>query len=472
LKNPDTTSQRSSKLEVAQLSVFITLFLIAAKLTVGLLTDSLAILGQAADSAFDLIALLVMLFAVRISAEPPDEDHPYGHGKFESVSALLQGILLLAVTLWITVEAVGRLSGRRTYEVEVSWWSFGVLIVSILLDLWRAMKLRHAAKEHKSQALEASAVNFLTDILSAVAAIVSLALVRFGNMPEADAWAALLLAGFVGYLSIRLSKRAIDGLTDRFASSEEYKRLRNEVDSVPGVEGVRRLRVRPVGSIHFVDVAVSLSRVLPIGAIQSIIQEVEKCVRSIFPDSDITVDWSPIKTESESPFETLKLVAADHGVLPHNVELSQNEAGELMLDYHLEFPPKTDLVTAHDLSEEIERDFRMQMPQVGAITVHLEEERSDQVPQVVSDITAHREPLVREIEFYAKAANRLVKGVESISLVESAENRQLKLVLALYLDPKLSLLEAHDIVTNVEDELKKRFPEIERIVIHASPDLS
>ncbi|HZK75785.1 MAG TPA: cation diffusion facilitator family transporter, partial [Candidatus Kapabacteria bacterium] len=153
------------KLQAAWISLAVTMVLVAAKLAVGLATGSLAILSLAAESGIDLAAVIITLLAVRVSSIPPDEDHPYGHGKFESLSALAQGLLLLGATVWIVFNATGNLIGKPS-AVIVNGWSFGVLLFSIVLDSWRARRLGTAGKQHRSSALEASSVHFFTDAIS------------------------------------------------------------------------------------------------------------------------------------------------------------------------------------------------------------------------------------------------------------------------------------------------------------------
>ena len=205
----------AEKLQAAWISLVVTAVLLAAKLIVGLATSSLAILSLAAESGIDLASVLITVLAVRISSIPPDEDHPYGHGKFESLSALAQGLLLLGATLWIVIHAVTHLTGGPR-AVTVNAWSFIVLAFSVGLDFWRGRLLRATGKQHRSSALEASALHFLSDALSAIVAALALLLVRFAGFPEADDWAAIIVGGFVAYLSVRLILEAIDGLTDRF----------------------------------------------------------------------------------------------------------------------------------------------------------------------------------------------------------------------------------------------------------------
>jgi cation diffusion facilitator family transporter len=458
----------TNKFQVASASLVVTMLLIVAKLIVGLRTGSLAILSQAADSGLDLASVIITILAVRVSSIPPDEDHPYGHGKFESLSALAQGLLLFAVTVWIAYAAISNLSGEP-HPIVVNGWSFGVLALSIVLDLWRARMLKNAGKEHHSHALEASSLHFYADSLSAVVAIIGLALVKYAGIRTADDWAAIALALLVAVLSVRLIQRAVDALTDRFTSQDAYKKLTRIVEATNGIESVSRLRLRQVGPSLFVDVSVTIDRVLPFAAIERIVADVERAVIAEFQNADVTVHWRPVRTARESPFESLKTIAAEYGLMPHNIELSETTDGKIALDYHLEFRTGTKLLEAEQLSKQIEDRVRAELPSVGPVFVHLEEERSDkQLPQVEEVGERHAE-ILREVAAFVKAVNGAAREVRDLHLFQGDRDGSLKLVMTVDLASDLSLADAHEIVTDVEEALRKRFPELTRIVIHAKP---
>ncbi len=459
----------SSKYKVAWVSIIVTVLLIAAKLIVGLSTGSLAILSQAADSGLDLAAVIITLLAVRVSSIPPDEDHPYGHGKFENLSALAEGLLLLSVTAWIAYQAIEHLMGAPTL-LEVNGWSFGVLFASIGLDMWRAYLLRKAGREHHSRALEASSLHFFSDSLGALSAIIALLLVKYAGIRQADDWAAILLAVFIAYLSVRLILRAVDGLTDRIESSEAFAALRRTVEAMPGIEGVSRLRMRHAGPSLFVEVSVTINRVLPFAAIERIVADVETKILATYSNADVTVHWRPVRTSMEAPFESLKIISAEFGLLPHNIELSETTDGKIALDYHLEFRPGTKLVDAERVSKQIEGKVREELPAIGPIFVHLEEERSDYALPKVEEVGERRKEILSGVSSVAKEANQAVGSVEGVHLFQGDHGRSLKLMLTVVLNSGLSLVDAHDIVTSVEAALRLRYSELTRVVIHARPE--
>src|SRR5512136_2142004 len=224
-KPPDDRGEREKK-TVALSSVIAAIFLTTMKLVVGLLTHSLGLLAEAAHSGLDLIAAVVTFLAVRVSGRPADSEHHYGHGKVENLSALIETLLLLATCAWIIYEAVNRLFFRNV-EVDVTPWSFLVMAVSIIVDFTRSRALMRAAKKHGSQALEADALHFSTDIWSSCVVIAGLAGILIGDrvhesvptaahwLFRADAIAALGVSVIVIYVSYRLGRRTVAVLMDR-----------------------------------------------------------------------------------------------------------------------------------------------------------------------------------------------------------------------------------------------------------------
>lgn len=180
---------------MALVSVAAALVLIAIKLGTGLATGSLAFISEAIHSGTDLVAALLALFAVGVAARPADRTHPFGHGKAEHLSALAEGAVLVAVSIWIGILALRRLVDGG-HEVNATWWAIGVALLIMAIDLGRTVALNRAAKRYSSAALRGSALHFASDFAGTTAVLVGLVLVRAG-VPWADAAAALLVSVLV-----------------------------------------------------------------------------------------------------------------------------------------------------------------------------------------------------------------------------------------------------------------------------------
>jgi cation diffusion facilitator family transporter len=286
------------KNKAAASSVLAAIGLTTLKIVVGLLTGSLGILAEAAHSALDLVAALMTWFAVRISGKPPDRDHPYGHGKVENLSALLETLLLLATCIWVVYSALARLIHGRT-EIEVTVWSFAVMAVSIVVDFSRSRMLSATAKKHNSQALEADALHFSTDIWSSAVVIAGLACVKlselypsFAILRSADAFAALIVAGIVFFISGELGLRTIQSLLDAAPRGLE-QRIKATAETVPGILDCHQVRARYSGAQLFADVHVIVDGSQTLAHAHALTDEVEAAIQRILPGADVTVHAEP-----------------------------------------------------------------------------------------------------------------------------------------------------------------------------------
>src|SRR5215467_7162004 len=175
-----TQSMRAEKRSVAANSVFAAIAITALKIVVGITTGSLGILSEAAHSGLDLVAAVITLLSVRVSDKPADADHQYGHGKVENFSAFIETGLLLLTCVWIVSEAIKRLFFHHV-EIEPSIWAFVVMFTSIAVDVWRSKALARIAEKYDSQALEADALHFSTDVWSSSVVILGLVFVLLGR---------------------------------------------------------------------------------------------------------------------------------------------------------------------------------------------------------------------------------------------------------------------------------------------------
>jgi len=286
------------KIYAAATSVAAAGFLTALKIVVGITTGSLGIMAEAAHSALDLVAALVTLVAVRIADRPADGDHTYGHGKVENLSALFETLLLLATCAWIIWEAAERLFFTHV-RVEASPWAFLVMLISIAIDYSRSKLLYKTAEKYNSQALEADALHFSTDIWSSAVVILGLACVKIGDifpslafLHDADAVAALGVAFIVIGVSVKLGLRAVHALIDT-APAGMSANIKREVESIDGVIDCHNIRIRNSGADVFIDVHVHMNGRVSLKRAHAITEEIEGTIRRIESHADVTVHPEP-----------------------------------------------------------------------------------------------------------------------------------------------------------------------------------
>jgi len=289
-------------------SVIAAVGLTVIKIVVGVLTGSLGILSEAAHSGLDLAAALVTLMAVRVSDRPPDIRHQYGHGKVENLSALFETLLLLITSILIIYEAIQRLFIKEV-QVDASIWAFLVMGISVIVNITRSQVLRRTAQKHKSQALQADAIHFQTDVWSSLVVILGLVGVRLaGIFPQyaflgkADAVAALGVSFIVIWVSIRLGRASVEALMDT-APQGLNQRIICAVEQIPGVINCHHVRVFPSGANMFIDAHVVLNDRLPLREVHKILDRIEHEIRTIAPKADVTVHPEPLSHMKDAELE-------------------------------------------------------------------------------------------------------------------------------------------------------------------------
>lgn len=458
---------QNEKRSVAVASLLAAAFLSVLKVVVGLTTGSLGMLSEAAHSALDFVAALTTYFSVRLADMPADPSHPFGHGKFEHLSAFIETGLLLITCGWIVSEAVGRLFFRGV-DVKPSLLAFGAMAVSMAIDATRSRSLSRTAKRYGSQALEADALHFSTDIYSSGAVVAGLLLVLAAdhwNLPwlrAADPIAALVVAAIIVYISARLGKRTVDALVDA-APEGISARISDAVARVPGVLNHERIRVRLSGNRLFVDLRLSLQSNIPLEHAKSVEDAVESKVRDLFPEADILIHSSPQEPPPTNLVEKIRAVAHRRNFQVHDVT-PYEIAGRINLNLDLELDPKLTLEAAHERATTLESEIKQEVPQV-------------------SDVNVHIEPMLHQVE-RASEAGWLKAGMETKLLAIARETPGLldchslvahrvgdSILVGLHctLEPDLPLSRVHEIAEKLEFKFRSEFPQIVKATIHAEP---
>ncbi len=468
----DTKAEREKRL-VALSSVIAAIFLTSFKLTIGLLTRSLGILSEAAHSGLDLVAAGVTLFAVRASDRPADADHPYGHGKVENFSALIETLLLFITCGWIIYEATQRLF-FQTIEVKVSYWSFIVMGLSIAIDLTRSRALMKAAKKHGSQALEADALHFSTDVWSSAVVIAGLIAVSIGELIKSsnpgmaswffrsDAIAALGVSGIVIYVSVNMGSRSIRTLMDS-APIGINAAVERVVTSIPGVIAVDRIRSRQSGPSVFVDMTLAVSRTASLEEAHSIASAAESAVQKLLPRTDVMVHIDPVARDSNSLVEKVHCAAAREGINVHGLHM-HDVRGSLSLELHAEVPENLSVRQAHERVNVLEKAIALEVPELTEIVAHIEPVGDHEI--LTSAVQAGSGEIQRAVELLPEEISGL-KECHKITILRSKQD--VSLSFHCIVDPEMPINDAHDLTSQTEAKLREHFPGLGRVVIHVEP---
>ncbi|HLL29055.1 MAG TPA: cation diffusion facilitator family transporter [Xanthobacteraceae bacterium] len=436
--------------------------LTAAKAVVGILSGSLAILSEAGHSAIDFGAALMTYFAVRISGKPADEDHPYGHEKFESLAALAETALLFLLSGIVIWEAGRRLLFHEGYEIEASLWAFGVIAGSIAVDFFRSRALTSVARQTSSEALEADALHFSSDMWASLAVLAGLGGVALG-FPIADSLAALAVAVLVLSAGWRLARRTIDTLTD-VAPAGIAGQITAIAHGIKGVVAVERVRARRVGPKLFTEITVGVSRTLPLDRVAAIKADVENSIRGKLPGAEVSVTTEPRVLDNESMMERIMVVAHNQGRAVHHVTVHDLH-GKLAVSLDLEVDHALSLGQAHEIASKLEAAIRGDFGHDIEVETHIE-------PMQTGGIAGRDAPLALQTAIAAAMrklvpANGPIRDVHSVRVRETTQG----LVVNFHCraDPGLSIETVHKAVDDLERRLREERPDIHRVIGHAEP---
>jgi cation diffusion facilitator family transporter len=455
-------TMQNHKERVALGSIAASAGLTLAKGVVGILTGSLAILSEAAHSLIDLGATVMTYFAVRISGKPADEEHHYGHGKIESVSALAETALLFLLSGVVIWEAGKRLLATEQHAVEATLAAFGVIAMSVAVDFFRARLLYRVASETASEALEADALHFGSDMWSSIAVLIGLGGLKLG-FQWADSAAALVVALLVCYAGWRLARRTIDTLTDTApaGSAETVRRLAGRVAGVVAVNGVR---VRPVGDRLFVETIVAVSRTLPLDRVAALKSQVADTIRVEMPRAEVSVDAVSRALDDETVQERVMVTARNNGLAVHHVTVHDIH-GKQSVSLDLEVDRNLSLGAAHEIADQLEAAIRNELGPAVEVETHIE-------PLPPPEAAGREAPpeRVRAVEIALAeiaAEGGMIRDVHNVRVRETDDGEIVNFHGRV--DPKLAVQSVHEKVDELERSLRRRSPSIKRVIGHAEP---
>jgi cation diffusion facilitator family transporter len=434
--------------------------LAGAKLAVGVLTGSVAVLGDGLHSALDLAIAGLTFAAIRLAAKPPDASHPYGHGRAENLAALAEAIVMSLVAAGVALEAARRLT--TTSDVEAPVYAVAVTGAALVIGVWRSRVLARAATKYRSPALAADAANITADVVESAAVLIGLALIRAG-VEAADAIAAFVVVAIMLAMAIRIGLAAIHVLMDR-APTDLTDRLTAAAGGVGGVIEVGDLRVRQSGADVHAEVTVSVSRTESVERSHDISEAVEAAVAHAVPGASATVHIEPSTAGEDIVRQTFaaanRLGMADQ---VHNV-LAIRHAEGIWLMLHAKVPGATPLAEAHRVTDELERELRAEIDGLARVEIHLEPHEPSWLTGTV--VTAQHADLVAEIAAIAEARPPIARCHE-VALTQAVDG--FHVVLHCEALASTPIAAVHDASLTVESDIHRRYREVRSVTVHFEP---
>ena len=500
------TNSLEEKVRVAITSIIASASLALLKLVVGLSTNSLGILSESLHSGLDFVAAMMTLYAVRIVMRPRDLKYTYGYAKFESISSLIQILLLFAVAAWVFYEGIERILAFEAIRPEVTIVSFAIMFISIGIDFGRSRALYRTARKYGSQALEADALHFKADMFSSAIVLVGLSLVFFLDIPKADAYAAIAVAGMIVYTSLGLGRRTLDVLLDK-APKGAYHQI---LESVSGLEGVDRphdIRIRKMGPETQVDMHIEVPRTYTHDTAHKVATIVEEKVKQILPNSEVLVHVDATQYSDETLNDRIRLIAAEmHGITNvHSIYMSnipqpstvydseerenkqsndlsttkhkeenRTSYSELQQRLHLyldvQMNSALDLTTAHNITESFENRLKQEIPTIKNITTHIEIEEASRDTSAIGIEKRSSEGYIERIKDAALSVQSVV-NCKDVAIVEL--NGDQHITLTIEIESRIgnsltTLRDAHEIATDVQNRIINQTG-ASRVIVHTEP---
>jgi cation diffusion facilitator family transporter len=404
---------------------------------------------------------------VQVSDRPADEDHTYGHGKFENFSSFGEVLLMAVSSGWIIWEAIQRIlhPGKQLQDLG---WPVAVVLASIGVDFWRSRRLRAVAEKTGSSALATDAFHFASDIWSSLAVLGGLgacwAGVHFGVgwLLYADPLAAVVVSLMILRLTLRLGREAVSVLLDEIPV-ETRRRLINDVAQVPGVLSVEQARVRRAGANYFADLTLALPSRTTFEHTGDLVRAATEAVHRTLPEADVVIHTEPRKAKAESIFDRVRAVAARNNVSVHELSV-QSHQGRLRIEQHLELDETLPLLKAHDFVCSMEAEILREVPEIDGLLTHIESEPATiEQPEVMVEKNRRIEEAMRS----SAAQLPEIVDVHEILVGRSAEH--IHVTCHCTLPDELTMQHVHEVITALEYRFKLVCPEVYRVTIHPEP---
>jgi cation diffusion facilitator family transporter len=440
--------------------------LIALKVFLAIVTGSLGVISEALHSILDFIAAVITYLSVQVADKPADAQHLYGHGKVESFSAFVETGLLLLTALYIIWEAAQRLLFHAVH-IRPSLTAILILAIAMGIDYYRARALQRVANKYPSEALEADALHFSTDVWSTFVVILGITGAWLGmkfnieSLSRLDAIAALGVAGVIIWIGSRLGMRTVDALLD-VAPSGLREQISDAVEHTEGVLHTERVRVRRAGQRYFVDVTISVPRTASLEQAHSASDAVERRIAQIVP-ADVVVHVEPRAPINEPLFDTIRAIAQRRGLAVHELSAHQFD-GRLFIELHLEVDEASSLRDAHRQASLLEDEIRRATQPGARVNIHIEPAGAkiagaEELKDLSRSVQNFLNSLQSEYHELVNCHDVHVRSVDHKILVSCH----------CAMDGSLPITEVHDVTAALEDRVKERFAQIFRVTIHPEP---
>lgn len=444
----------STKLRVLKLSFYVILSVVLVEFFGGLLANSMAVLSDSAHALFDALTTFWLMYAVKISLKPPDEEHTYGHSKIETLGSMLGGLSLLGISFFIFYEAIIRLSAGTKIVVEFAPIAIFSVLYTMCIDIFRIFIL----SKNSATIIKANLFHAVADFSSTIIALFGIS-VSWMGFNYADSIASIILSILLGFLSLRLTYASALELSD-IAPKRDYQKIKSIIEGINDVKGFKSFRMRKVGEQYFVEMTILLSQKIDIEKAHKIASTIEEKIGNALKNVTTTIHYEPLDEELSLTEKIEKIVLKNNDIKSvHQIIVTKTKDGQI-LSLHIEVDPKMALSKAHHISESIEKEIKTSFPMLQKTTIHIEGYLGTEEGEIIYD-----ENLTKQI-LKILNLNQKVKKISSIRIYKSLGNRYIDITCSFPQD--LTIEEVHKEINFIEDILKTTLGNY-IITIHPEP---
>jgi cation diffusion facilitator family transporter len=447
----------NTKLKALKISAIAIFSVVIVEVSVGLIVNSLAILSDGLHALLDALSTAMLFFAVRASIKPPDEEHTYGHEKFETIGGLIGGIVLIGVAILIFYEAAIRLIANTQIAQGVEYVGFIAIGYALFIASLRVTVFKKS-QHIESPSMKAGFYDAIADLSSTLIALLGFGLATLGFF-NGDAFASIFLGVMLSYLSFKLVKFSIMELSDT-ASKELIQKTRKVILSHDGIVKSENLKVRKVSSKVFVDASVQVPSLMSLEEAHSLASKIEAGLKEAFGNVDATIHIEPSDKGTKMDQLVEKLATVDGVKEVHEISTIYI-GGKLYITLHAYVNPELSVEEAHKIAETIESKMHAEIKQLENVTVHVEPS-GVAVPAAEADEVQLRK-IVYEVA-KSIAGDLHIKRV----VTYSAEGKRYINIDCCF-TKQVQIKEAHRIASQVEKETKEHFANAV-VTVHIEPE--
>lgn len=459
--NQSIIAEDSHKRNIALFSLMVSVFLVVVKIAVAYFTNSIGVFSEALNNSLDIVTVLITFLAIRISTRPADKDHTYGHGKYENLSAFLETIIISALCFFIIYKSIQRII-YRNFELRLNWYVFLILVISIILNIIRVFYIGRVARKYNSYAFKAEFLNYAADIISSIVVIIGLLAANTGFY-LADPIASIIVSVIVLIFCLRLLISTVRNLMD-YIPKEVTDNVSKILRDMSEIRSINKIKIHEVGNIKFINLEICLKNNLYLSQVEIIKNKIKNKIRNNIPDSEIIIEIRsmPSKDNIEQYVKEIILnqqyVEDIHNIFIYNID------NLIDISIHIELNKYLKLEETEKLTKITEEKIKEKIENIRSIYIHIEDSRSS---EDWIDITEKSEKIISDIK---NKVSLYVSPETCHNFTLLEKEGSYTLAFHCRLEKDLDIKKAHSIITKMEADIKKTFPNISETVIHVEPE--